>query len=184
MCMILNVYAVKMGNSKCIVLLQWCHVVLNVLKCRLHIYWNVKWKVLALFAYYDWYFSNRMLNCFSVLFFLFFWHVVRFVDILILFFRWMEGNDYDWKCKYVCVFFFYLFHCIVVLTLNVELIMVSRSMAGVWLVLVKVLHYSLLLYRDVKSFDAVQHGLDVALDIVLLAQEALPIVPNNKRIHQ
>lgn len=66
---------------------------------------------------------------------------------------------------------------IVLLTLNVELIMVSQSMAGVWLVLVAVLHCSLLLCRDVKSFVAAQHGLGVVSDIVLLAQEALPIVP-------
>lgn len=72
----------------------------------------------------------------------------------------------------VCVWF-----GIVLLTLNVELIMVSQSMAGVWLVLVTMLHCSLLLCRDVESFVAAQHGLGVVLDSVLLAQEALPIVP-------
>lgn len=89
---------------------------------------------------------------------------------------------------YVCLFVFvcvsimekvcvYVWFGIVLLTLNVELIMVSQSMAGVWLVLVTMLHYSLLLCRDVESFVAAQHGLGAVLDIVLLAQEALPIVP-------
>lgn len=102
-------------------------------------------------------------------------------------------------CRSICVFLIFrkmnvpCFMCVCVsmienvcefgiglLTLNVESKVVSQSMAGVWLALVTVLHYSRLLYRDVKSFAAAQHGLDVALDIVLLAQEALPIVPNNQ----
>lgn len=53
------------------------------------------------------------------------------------------------------------------LTLNVELIMESRSMVEVLLVLVKALHCSPLLCRDVKNSAADRYGLDVASDIVL-----------------
>lgn len=128
---------------------------LNVIKCRLHIDWNVKWKVWRFLHILIGIFRNSFctsLHCFVQFVYFNFWDNECFVCVLC---------ENDWK--YVCECWF----GIVLLTLNVELIVVSQSMAVVWLVLVAMLHCSLLLCRDVKSFAAAQLCLDVVSGIAL-----------------
>lgn len=81
------------------------------------------------------------------------------------------------RLKVIFVFYVVRWVWFILLTLNVELIMENRSMAVVLLVWAKVLHCSPLLCRGARNSVVVRHGLDVASNIALWAQEALPIVP-------
>lgn len=60
------------GNSKCTltIVCAMCHI---YIECWLHIDWNVKWEVWALFAYFDWYvrivFVRRCIVCVQFVYF-------------------------------------------------------------------------------------------------------------------
>lgn len=91
------------------------------------------------------------------------------------FFRFLFFVKYFSKCESVHV---YVSEWVIwILTLNAELIMENQSMAVELLALVKVLQLLQQLCLDGENCAVDRHALDVVLDIVLLVQEALPIVP-------